>query len=150
LETIKVEPRIVALMVPLQRSAGSSGDGGGGKRDAEIQALKEEVKRLKANPPSRPPKVAAPVLSQPPPEAFKGGRKGRGKRGGKSNSGQRMPRELIGLNPTYKGARLCFDYNLIKGCSRTVDSMGACSEGKHLCMRCGGNHAQHYAQCPGR
>jgi hypothetical protein len=82
----------------------------------------------------------------------KGGKdKGKGKgRGGKDKRRDlRLPTELVGMMTNYKGLPICFAYNL-EGCSSGVNSEGSCTKGKHLCMRCGGNHPQSYANCPKR
>ena len=100
-------------------------------QNEQVDRLKAEVKRLKA---------AAAKVSE------KGGQKG--KKGEKGKKGKRaprnettlMPRELIGCVASFEGKPLCFDFNMNKGCSLTVDANGRCKKGFHLCARkgCGG------------
>ena len=123
-----------------QESAGS------GKRERQqIQQLQQEIKKLKQN--------AGPSKGD-----NKG--KGKGKGGGKaakdkdrwtSSSGP-MPAELMGMERSYKGKPICFSYNCASGCNNSVDSMGSCKKGKHLCARsgCGGNHSAAWEGCPKR
>jgi len=72
------------------------------------------------------------------------GPKGKGKEGA---SGQSMPAELIGLNPNYKGKRLCYAFNMQAGCDKVLRN-NECSSGHHLCMRCGGKPSTALAALP--
>jgi hypothetical protein len=121
------EPRICALLFPLQGHSRSSGsEGGQSKRGGdEIQRLREEVKRLKHS---------------------DSGNKGKGKAKSKGNSkgkgqGKRstMPSELIGMCSTYNGQPLCFNYNTTRGC---ISGVAKCDRGLHKCAfpGCGGDH----------
>eukprot|EP00973_Karenia_brevis_P031338 4324886-Karenia_brevis.AAC.1 len=105
----------------------------------EVDKLREEVKRLKSN----------------PQWTYQGSTKGKGKEKGKGKGSKGkvsktlpMPRELVdaGAVPTIGDQRLCFNYNMVKGCTNTVNN-GACSRGVHRCakMGCGGFHPIH--QC---
>jgi hypothetical protein len=128
LHNIIEEPRICALLFPLQGHSRSSGaDGSQHKRGGdEIQRLREEVKRLKSS---------------------DSGNKGKGKGKGKGNSkgkgeGKRsvMPKELVGMCSTYNGQPLCFSYNSSRGCTSGVEK---CERGLHRCAfpGCGGEHS---------
>jgi hypothetical protein len=127
LDNIIEEPRICALLFPLQGHSRSSGsEGNQHKRGGdEVQRLREEVKRLKSS-------------------DF--GNKGKGKGKGKGNSkgkgeGKRtsMPKELFGMCSTYNGQPLCFSYNTSRGCISGVEK---CERGLHKCAfpGCGGDH----------
>ena len=128
LPEVMKEQRIVALLNPYQLPAGSSRGSGDGaphqKRerdsDPEKSQLREDLKRAK-------------MALQKANKGGSSGSKGKGK--GKSDKnirGSSLPKELIGLEPTFNGKRLCFDFNLGK-CSGS----GKCQRGAHMCMRCG-------------
>eukprot|EP00973_Karenia_brevis_P013401 1820177-Karenia_brevis.AAC.1 len=109
------EPRIQALLFPYRTSSGSKRES-----DDEVTRLREEVKRLRAQP-------------------GKGKGKAPGKGGAKSKNnkrgdGTRMPKELIGLSTTINGERPCYAFNL-EGCSQGVN--GKCPKGVHRCMKPG-------------
>lgn len=59
---------------------------------------------------------------------------------GKGNG--KMPRELLGLNQsTASGDRICYNYNLKHGCKYAKPGQ-SCKKGKHICMKCQGQHSQ--------
>jgi len=69
------------------------------------------------------------------------GHKGKGKgkqdRSWKGSKGPRAPKELIGKAwTTARGKRLCWDFNLAKGCDGAKPGQ-ACSKGLHLCAEPG-------------
>jgi hypothetical protein len=147
---ILAEPRIVALMMPLPSAKSTvAGDSGATKRSAdvaELNRLREEVKRLKTRGQSS--------SSGSQGGGPKGGSKGKksDKKAQKFNDKQsnRFPGELKGkkdLHGLIDGKRICFDYNMKKSCHETTNANG-CHKGHHICMRCGGNHPQHYEKCP--
>ena len=85
----------------------------------------------------------------------KGIQKGKGKGNGKPETKKqfvKMPRELIGMESTHRGQKICFGYNMHNGCNEAVDGDRNCSKGKHVCARrgCGGDHPQHSSRCPQR
>ena len=144
------EHRITACLAPKQKpvarpdassqhgggGASRSGGGGGDKRMAnELNQLKAQVKKLKAQGPS-------------------GKGQGKGPKGGgkspKGGSKGKMPSELVGLNSHFNGKPICYAYNCASGCLRSVDNLGSCGRGQHVCARCGGNHPAHYQNCPKR
>ena len=136
------EARIVNLMNPMPLAAGhrattqqGGSKGVGKKRDAEIEDLKERLKRARQQQGSGGGKSSS----------SKG--KGKGRKGKASNThGSRVPNELIGLDPrTSQGDNICFDFNMRKGCSA---GGGQCGNGKHVCMKCGDkNHGAASSQC---
>jgi hypothetical protein len=78
--------------------------------------------------------------------------KGRGKGSGKGigKDGATMPNELSGmLGSVPGGPRICWDYNLARGCSNAPPGTDECPRGVHICCRpgCGGNHS--LQDCPG-
>jgi hypothetical protein len=66
--------------------------------------------------------------------------KGAGKGPGKGKSS--MPAGLTGQS-NIDGVRICYDFNLPKGCSLVVDSENKCSKGLHVCCawKCGKPHS---------
>ena len=75
----------------------------------------------------------------------------KGKAAGKDKKGNaRMPQELIGMESSHNGRRICYGYNMVRGCSESVNSANECRFGLHVCCRrgCGGNHTQ--SKCPRR
>ena len=70
------------------------------------------------------------------------GAKGSGKKGAsdrvwKGGKGPRAPKELIGKSwSTARGKRLCWDFNLAKGCELAKPGQ-ACPKGLHLCAEPG-------------
>ena len=139
LERTLLDPRIIHLMLPLPSLSASSRPAKNDRKreqhqdNSEINKLREEVKRLKSN--------------------HKGDNKGKGKgkggdkgKGGKNKKNPAMPKELHGMNNTVDGKKLCFDYNMKKGC--TSRGVNACTRGSHLCCYpgCGGEHP--LTSCP--
>eukprot|EP00973_Karenia_brevis_P095869 12429516-Karenia_brevis.AAC.1 len=108
----------------------------GQKRDnSELDRLREENKRLRS--------ASASSWQN---NFGKGKSAGKGKKGtGKQGKGGNtpMPRELIdmGCVPSINGQRLCYSYNMQKGCQNNVKD-GECQNGAHKCAKrgCGGNH----------
>ena len=134
---ILLEHDINCLVTRLPRSAASSGEGkrsGSQKRDAEIERLQAEVKRLRSN-------ASQPQKSQGKGKGgngvpSKGGAKGGN--AGRSKKGAQVPPELTGLkSKNATGENMCFAYN--KGqCDRQVN---VCKFGLHNCMACGQKHS---------
>merc|ERR1712194_945814 len=60
----------------------------------------------------------------------------------KRSRGPRMPRMLVGKASQYKGAPLCFDFNLPRGCSAAAPG-NICGNGHHVCCEpgCFQNHS---------
>ena len=130
LRRVLLEPRTQLLLAP-SRMTGSSSSGQ--KRDAEIDRLMQENKRLKASfqmgGKGNKGKDSAAQYQQ------KGG-KGKGGNKNKKGKGEgRMPRELVGLKAEKNGVPLCFDFNLA-GCSKAGNG-SRCGRGLHVCMKCG-------------
>ena len=116
LDELRTDPTVIFNLMPLP--------GGVGKGHTESPT--------KARP-SKP--VAKDVPSN------KKGNKGKGK--GKRGKGK-MPVELLGLNQhTKSGSRICYNFNLPRGCSTTD-----CQRGSHVCMQCYGSHS--YQECPSK
>ena len=70
------------------------------------------------------------VKPDKPPKNPKG--KGKGK----------APKELVGLrHNTDEGDRICFNYNMKHGC-KFARHGSSCKRGKHVCMKCFGEHPQ--------
>jgi hypothetical protein len=158
------EPRIIAFLSPLPLGARSApANIGGGKRggDRELEQLREDNKRLKTRLQFWPNDAGG------NPRQMGGKGKGKGKAKGKasssgdgkgrqSNGAIRLPQELIGLNSTVGGVKVCFDFNMSKGCPRKIlvqtnDGLGSCEKGAHLCMRCEStNHGASSARCSKR
>ena len=147
------EPEVTALLTPLLLAAASAQrahaavapvqETDSRKREREFYQLRNEDKRLK-NSLSKNSSSGKDGSS-----GSKGGGGGRGPRGkGKGGaSGQSMPAELIGLNPNYKGKRLCYAFNMQAGCDKVLRN-NECSSGHHLCMRCGGKPSTALAALP--
>ena len=110
------EPRIAALLTPMQIAVQSKGQRPGAAIENTIKKLQEENKRLKA-------KQTAGIV------------KTAGKM--KPNS-VRLPRELHGMVPVIDGKRVCFKYNLSKGCRDQN-----CTRGVHRCMVPGCGTSKH-------
>lgn len=139
---ILLEPRIVAFLNPLPSGTKVTSDPAGSKRgpEKELARLREENKKIRAQMTN----------------------KGAGKRDGDKGKGKkrkheaergtsRMPQELIGLPSKVDGVRACFDYNMQQGCKQQMDGNGACSHGKHVCLRCGSTgHGAQSSRCPKR
>ena len=132
LPKIMLEARIVNLLNPHQVAMSSGGRQAppaptGVKRGGDAAALQSalaENKRLKQQ------------------LKGKGGKGGGGKdKGGKAGnpggSKVKMPAELTGLPATINGVNACFDFNMKKGCSNSIDGNDMCHRGKHGCIRCG-------------
>ena len=160
LPRIMLEPRILAFLNPRQLGGGGNREKqepAGRKRgaDDENDRLKEDNKRLR----------------QQLQNKKKGGGGGGNQRGGvndraagsggqghqnlapgkKTKARTLLPRDLIGLNPMPGGFSACYDYNLSKGCSRSVDKNHTCDKGRHACMRCGStDHGAMSSRCPSR
>ena len=85
--------------------------------------------------------------------AGKGNDKKKKKRGAEDgNKKQPMPKELEGLESSYKGQRICFGFNMQGGCKGVVKD-GRCEKGLHVCARAGchgHNHGANNRDCPGR
>ena len=116
---VLADPRIYLLFMPLPKTnAGAQKRKGQGQQDDEVKRLRDSL--AKANQ----------KLSQ---MSNKGGG-GKGKHGkGKRDKGRgtaKLPEALRGYEPTYKGRRLCFAWNL-EGCRNKK-----CPKGDHLCMKC--------------
>ena len=64
-------------------------------------------------------------------------------KGGKGKSGKgKAPKELLGMHHnTDGGDRICFNFNMKHGC-RYAKPGSACKRGKHVCMKCFGDHPQ--------
>ena len=137
LEQIMVHPRVVHLLLPLPLSNGSSKKQEphvDKKRDqseaSQVQRLMNEIKKMKSS---------------------KGEGKGAGKGGGskvakganrnKRAGGAAMPKELIGMTPEVNGKRVCYSYNMPRGCD--VSGEDKCTRGYHLCCfpGCGEEHS---------
>lgn len=70
------------------------------------------------------------VIKDPKIKKVKG--KGKGK----------MPKDLIGMSPnTSGGDRICYNFNLKHGCKYAKPGQ-SCKRGRHVCMKCHGNHSQ--------
>ena len=121
LPVILLEPRILALLNP-RPSGGRSSFDPPAKRgaDPEIERLREDNKRLRT-------------------QAKQANRNTQPDKPGKANgkrSKASMPSELRGYEPTIDGKRVCFGFNMKKGCTdKTSDN--TCSRGAHLCLQCG-------------
>jgi hypothetical protein len=134
-------------MQPLPRKQASASGGEGVKRSAEmaeLSKLREEVKALRASANS----------------SSKGGGKGKNtaqsapkKSKGKGGHDKlpNLPAELRAygnLMVRYKERPICYGYNMRSGCSKAVNNINECPKGKHICMKCGGDHPVYYAGCP--
>eukprot|EP00972_Heterocapsa_arctica_P007733 1127020-Heterocapsa_arctica.AAC.1 len=62
-----------------------------------------------------------------------------------------MPRELAGMLGSVPGGgpRICWEFNLAKGCGNAPPGTEECPRGAHVCCRpgCGGQHS--LQNCPG-
>ena len=131
---ILVEPRVLALMMPYRvgnRAPGAGSSQGGNKRHHDEGAVTVKPnKKHKAS-------------------GDKGGGKGKG-RGGKKHSGPPLPSELRGMTTVFDGRKLCFDYNMHKGCS--TSGQEGCPKGLHRCMfpGCGERHGLPSCEKKGR
>eukprot|EP00973_Karenia_brevis_P041636 5761187-Karenia_brevis.AAC.1 len=92
-----LEPRLQALLLPLQNASGKR------DRDEEMDRLRDEVKRLR----SGTPKEGA---------DRKGSSQGKGGKKSKTTSPQ-MPKELIGMASKINGENPCYAFNL-EGCNK--------------------------------
>ena len=84
----------------------------------------------------------------------RGGKAGGGKGDGKKKKGKEvaMPKELEGMESTWKGKRICFGFNMRSGCTLKVKN-GECEKGLHVCARSnchGSNHGAQHRDCPER
>ena len=101
---------------------------------SELKRLRQEVNTLRNE--SKRQKTAGGS------DESKGQGKGRGRGGGRGGKGGRglerlMPSELRGKTPTTAaGERICWSYNMKKGCSNAPDG-GRCSHGMHVCCQPG-------------
>ena len=87
---------------------------------------------------------------RPPKRKFDEGGKGRGRGKGRfsSTKGVRVPKELIGKSwQTTKGKRVCWDFNLEKGCSEARPGQ-ACPKGLRICAEPGCFKAHSLTQHP--
>ena len=136
LATVIREYRIIALLNQLPLPGASTRQPTESrKQDSEKKRLNDELNSLRSQLKKSKNEHAAPVKQ--------GGGK---KQGGapptmKPPRGPKMPRELIGCNWVLDGQKLCFDFNLAKGCSNKM--VGACSKGLHRCAvpGCGEKHS---------
>jgi len=130
LPRVMVEPRVVALLLPLASSAPRqvSQQSATKRGGDELERLRDEVKKLR--------------------QQGKGdGKDGKGKgvkgKGGKpkKDRGPRVPEELRGMSTKLDGKPLCFNYNMAHGCSQK--GVDRCSRGEHCCALpgCGGPHS---------
>jgi hypothetical protein len=133
LPSVMLEPRIISILNPLPAGGNGSGGPPSVKRaaDNELDKLRQDNKRLKQ------------TLGKFDAKGHgKGGKDGKdqGKKF-KQKGGPRMPKELLGYDPHVDNKPACFSFNLKQGCSRSVDSNGACEKGLHACLKCGSrNH----------
>jgi len=128
---VMVEPRVVALLLPLASSAPKQApQQAATKRGGdELERLKEEVKKLR--------------------QQGKGvgkngkdkGKKGKGSNAKKEKRGPRVPEELRGMATQWEGKPICYNYNLAHGCSEK--GVTKCNRGLHNCALpgCGGPHS---------
>ena len=117
--------RVDQLMAAKQKPVKAQGSAEGQqKRSRQEESLASQLKKAQADY-----------------QKLAGKGKGRGKgqtakqKPGKSSATKReirLPKELIGLSPTWKGQRICFSWNL-DGC----DKGEQCAKGVHRCMKCG-------------
>jgi hypothetical protein len=146
LPQVMLETRITSFLNPLPLSSKVPSDNAGAKRaaDKEVERLRQENQALKDK-------------MRNVTRTGKASGKGGGKEGSKGTmnqkapkSGQRMPKELIGLPARVDGVNCCYAFNL-KGCSEALDGNGACSKGKHACLRCGSTgHGASSSRCTKR
>ena len=142
LKQVMVEHRVVSLLNPLPLPSGSrsqhdNGESSKNKRlTNELNQLRSQLKKSKTD-------STAPRRKNND-SVNKAGGKGTGKKGRPPP----MPRELIGFSSVYEGQKLCFDYNLEKGC--THKGVDGCDRGIHRCMfpGCGDKHS--VVSCPMR
>ena len=147
-KVVMVHPRVVHLMLPLPLSNGGSKKQemrNDKKREhpgdsQQVQDLKNQIKNLKAH----------------KGEGNKGGGKGGGAKGVKANNKKgkdprkdrsgALPKELIGMNASVDGKKVCYAYNMRHGCK--VSGEERCEKGYHLCMfpGCGERHG--LQSCP--
>ena len=142
LSEVLEEHRIVALLLPLPGSAGSTrGQTGEKRQGGEVEKLREEVKRLRSE-------AKGSGKDRSAAKTGKGGKPGK-KKNPKVRF-QSMPKELIGQNSVINGQPLCFDYNMKKGCSER--GVERCKKGLHLCSfpGCGGKHSSADCDSPQR
>ena len=139
--------RIIMLLAPT-KIAVTMGESRGTKRglddDGALDKMRKENQRLQqALAASKADKRGAKV----------GGGKAKG--GGKGGAGKKtatMPKELEGMEATWKGKRICFGFNMKSGCSLKVKN-GECDKGLHVCAlsKChGSNHGAQHRDCPER
>ena len=145
LPAVMVEQRITLMMVPPRRgSAVVDRQGSGGHQDKNtinqlVQAgINAAMKKMKDKGKGNGGKgKATPPPPQGPPRDPNRKRKGQ------------TPPAMEGLETSFEGKPLCFDFNLGQGCSRSCDEGNRCSRGLHLCAvkDCGGRHsAQEHAR----
>ena len=116
IDDLRTDPTVIFNLMPLP----------GGN----VKGTNESPTKAK---PSKPVHKDVPVAKRPP--------KGKGK--GKRGKGK-MPVELLGLNQhTASGSRICYNFNLPRGCTATD-----CQRGSHVCMKCYGGHS--YQDCPSK
>ena len=135
--------RIIMLLAPA-KIAESRGTKRGLDDDGALDKMRKENQRLQqALAASKADKRGAKV----------GGGKVKG--GGKGGAGKKtatMPKELEGMEATWKGKRICFGFNMKSGCSLKVKN-GECDKGLHVCARSkchGSNHGAQHRDCPER
>lgn len=109
----RIHPMVACLLQPLAK--GTLGRGKGAPQDKQLRSAPYAAKGTKS----------------------KGEPKGKGKaKKGKGKGSMRMPLALIGCKShTAAGDKVCFNFNLPSGCSRSVTE-GKCSAGAHACCGC--------------
>lgn len=149
LRDVLKEPRIVLMMNnrPLGRQTNDQTSHGEKRKESRIAQLEAELRKAKAQNINN--SKGGGIGAAFNKGKGKGQKTGKGAKAGK-NPGGSMPAELIGLNSTLNGKRICFAYNCNAGCKNNVDKSGGCFKGLHSCARCGGNHPQHSPLCPKR
>lgn len=120
LEELYTSASVVFHLLPLPAASGSN------------QNLKRKT-----------PEEEAPKKPQPTGEAAAGNKNRRGKRNrqGRTN----LPTPLHGYSGWNKQKqRICYNYNMVHGCSNTVSKDGSvekCNRGTHQCVKCHGKHS---------
>ena len=141
IEAAMATTRFTQIMAAKQKSGSSAQASSRGMQSEDWAKMKSEMNQLRQQAQS----AAA--------KAKKGNGKGKGKGAQaikkpnkkKQIANQRMPRDLIGLNPTIEGEKVCYSFNL-KGCKHSGNK---CERGVHRCMRCHAwDHGAGSSRCP--